>query len=212
MLFRSHSWDFKKWSKSISPAPNGPHLYTRELTISSRHLEKECWSPEFRTRFLQHLSLFRNVQDLTIECLANQQTIDKISVPGVFGHLFGTLRSLSIQGAFCSPQALISLVASFQNLERLHLEGLWFTTAEIPRSLPKRRTFKGAFHLADWDDSSEEFVSLLAEHDLQYHEMFVNGECWLQDTMWNRCLAKCADHLERLDILWSEGNCESIRC
>ena len=202
--------DFFKWSNSIAATPNGPHLYTRELTICNRHLEEEYHPiPDFRTRFLQHLTLFRNVQDLTMECFANQQTIDKISPPEVFGHIFGTLRSLSIRGAFCSPQALISLVASFPHLERLDLEGIWFTTVDIPRSLPKERTFKGAFHLVDWDDSSEEFVGLLAEHDLQYRSMLVNGECWLFDTAWNKCLAKCADNLEKFGILWSEGSCES---
>ena len=106
----------------------------------------------------------------------------------------------------------MSLVASFQHLERLDLEGIWFVSAEIPRSLPERRTFKGALHLTDWDDSSEEFVSLLSEHDLQYHEMLVNGECWLQDTAWGRCLAKCADRLEKFGILWSENSCESAYC
>ena len=201
------------WSKSIPAAPNGPHLYTRELIISNRHLEKESYRlPESQTLFLQHLSLFRNVQVLTIECTANQQTIDTISVPCVFGHLFGTLRSLTIRGAFCSPQALISLIASFPHLEDLDLEWIWFTTAEIPRSLPDHRAFKGTFRLADWNDSSEEFASLLAEHDLRYREMCVNGECWLLDTAWNRCLAKCAEHLERLCVHWSESDCKSACC
>lgn len=199
-----------KWSDSISTAPNGPHLYTRKLTISNRHLETESHQlPECRTRFLQHISLFHNLQDLTIDCPNHERTIDKISAPEVFGRLLGTVQSLSIRGAFCSPPALISLVASFQRLERLNLEGIWFETAEIPRPLSERHTFKGAFHWTDWDDSSEDFVSLLAEHDLQYHEMLVNGEWWLQDTTWNRCLAKCADHLRSFEILWSESSCEN---
>jgi len=202
-----------KWSKSIPAAPNGPHLYTRELAFSNRHLEKECYRlPDSQARFLQHLSLFRNVQVLTMECTANQQTIDRISIPQVFGHLSGTLRSLTVRGAFCSPQALISLIASFQHLERLDLEEIWFTTAEIPHPLPEHRTFKGTFRLEDWNDSSEQFVSLFAEHDLQFREMSVNGECWLLDTGWNRLLAKSAEHLERLNILWAESDCKSACC
>ncbi|KAF9643188.1 hypothetical protein BDM02DRAFT_3192080 [Thelephora ganbajun] len=199
---------FVKWTNSIPAAPNGPHLYTRELTIINRYLEKEYHrSPENLTLFLKHFTLFCNVQDLVIECSANRQTIDNISVPDVFGHLFDTLRSLSIRGAFCSPQALISLVASFQHLERLNLDGFWFSSSETPRPLPERHIFRGAFHLTDWDDSSEEFVSLLTEHDLQYREVCVNGECWLRDTAWNRCLAKCVDNLEKFSIHWSENDC-----
>ena len=72
--------------------------------------------------------------------------------------------------------------------------------------------FKGAFYLVDWCDSSEEFVGLLADHDLRFREMFVNGECWLQDTTWNKCLVKCADHLERFGIHWSESDGENACC
>jgi hypothetical protein len=201
--------DFMGWSNSFPATPNGPHPYTRALTISNRHLEKECYgSPELHTRFLKLLPLFCNVQDLTIECSGIQRTIDNISIPQVFGHLFGTLRSLSVRRAFCSSQALVSLVASFHHLERLELEGIWFTSAEIPRSLPERRTFKGVFHFTDWDDSSEEFITLLAEHDPRYHEVSVNGVHWLEDTVWNKYLAKCADHLRRFSILWYENDCE----
>ena len=204
---------FKKWSNRVPPTPNGPHQHTRELIINNRDLEKEDnQSLEILPLFLQHFSLFTNVRDLVIECTANQQTIDNISLHRVFGHLFGTLRSLSIRGAFCSPQALISLVASFEHLERLDLEGIWFETSDIPRSLPEQRAFGGTFRLVDWDDSSEEFVGILAEHDLQYREMLVNGEFWLQNTTWNRCLAKCADHLERFEILWSGSDGESVCC
>lgn len=205
-------FDLMRWSNSISPAPDGPHIYTRNLTISNRHLEEGCYRlPDSLARFLQHLFLFCNVQNLVIECSATQKTIDKISVPDVFGHLLGTLRSLSIRGAFCSPEALLSLVASFQLLERLELEGVWFA-AMGHRPPPERRTFKGVFRLADWGELSEGFVGLLAEHDLQYHEMLVTGEWWLRDTVWNKCLAKCADRLERFDIHWSESDCECVWC
>ena len=50
---------------------------------------------------------------------------------------------------------------------------------------------------------TEEFASLLAERDLQYQEMYVTGECWLQDTTWNRCLIKCADNLEKFNTRWT---------
>lgn len=204
--------DFAIWSRSVSTAPNGPHHYTRELTITNHYLEKERYrSPEYPTVFLQHFRLFCNVQDLTIECSGSQQTIDNISMSHVFGHLFGILRSLSIHGAVCSPQALISFVASFQQLELLYLHGIWFEASDIPHPLPEKHTFKGEFFLADWDDSSEEFIGILARYDLQYREVSVNGECWLQDTTWNRCLTKFSNHLEKFGIHWSESDGESAR-
>ena len=54
----------------------------------------------------------------------------------------------------------------------------------------------------DWNHSSEDFVTLLSEHDLQYREMRVSGVYWLQ----NIGLAKCADHLEELSIVWTRGS------
>jgi len=104
------------------------------------------------------------------------------------------------------------LAASFQHLERLELDGIWFDPSEVAHPSPEKRTFKGTFYLVDWYDSSEEFVCLLAEHDLRFREMFVNGECWLHDTTWNRCLTKCADHLEKFGIHWSESDGESACC
>ena len=67
----------------------------------------------------------------------------------------------------------------------------------------ERHTFKGVFYFMDWGDSSEEFATLLAEHDLRYHEMRVRGERWLQETVWNKCLEKCADNLEKFSIMWT---------
>lgn len=84
-----------------------------------------------------------------------------------------------------------------------------FIRSESPLPLLERRTLKGAFHLMGWDESSEQFVELLAEHDLRYHEMRVAGDYWLRDTGWNRCLAKCADHLEKFSIEWT--GCHGMR-
>lgn len=107
---------------------------------------------------------------------------------------------------------MISLVASFQHLERLELHGIWFEDEEIPQPLPEQRIFKGTFHLMDWNDSSEEFVNALAQHDLRYREVSVNGECWLRDTTRNQCLAKCVDHLEKFRIHWSGSKGEKLGC
>jgi hypothetical protein len=194
----------------VSATPNGPHLYTRQLTIVHHDLEKEYYqSPKYPTDFFRHFRLFCNLQDLTIKCAKRRQEADDICGPHVFSHLFATLRSLSIHRARCSPQALISLIASFQQLERLRLHGIWFHTPNVPLPLPEKHTFKGKLFFTDWEDSSEGFVGMLAQYDLQYREAFVNGERWLQDTAWNRCLAKFSDHLEGFGIYWSEDDGES---
>lgn len=103
---------------------------------------------------------------------------------------------------------MISLVASFQHLEYLELNWTRFQTSQRSRPIPDRRTFNGTFRLTDWKDLSEEFVGLLAEHDLQYREMHVGGGYWLKDTAWNRCLVKCAEHLEKFRIYWLERDGE----
>jgi len=139
-----------------------------------------------------------------------ERMIDSIS--DASGHLFGSLRSLSVDGAFCSPQALISFVASFRQLERLDLDGIWFEASKIPRPLPEQHIFRGTLHFTDWNDTSEEFAGILAQCNLQYREMFVNGMRWLQNTTWNKCLAKCADRLETFCIRWYENECENPRC
>ena len=97
----------------------------------------------------------------------------------------------------------MTLVASFQRIEYLRLACPWFIRSEVPHPVPERRTYKGRFDLWGCDGSSEGFVALLAEHELQYREMTVQGEYWLQDTVWGRCLVKCADRLEQLNIFWS---------
>ena len=103
---------------------------------------------------------------------------------------------------------MMSFVASFQHLEYLCLDGIWFAASDFNRPLPEQRTFKNTLHLMDCDETSEEFVRILAQYDLQYREMFVNGMRWLQNTTWNRCLARCADRLENFGIRWSESDCE----
>ena len=90
--------------------------------------------------------------------------IDDISVPHMFCHLFDTVVSLSVRGAFCSSQALVSLVVSFQHLEVLDLDGFLLGPSETPRSLPEQHSFKGTLRLLDLDDSSEESFSILAQY------------------------------------------------
>jgi hypothetical protein len=205
--------EFALWGRSISPAPNGPHLHTRELTVDIYCFESEYYSPpnDF-TLFLQHLLLFRNVQDLAIVSSACQRMLDNISAPKIFGHLFDTLRSLSIQTVSCSPQTLLSFIASFNRLGCLKLIWVWFESSGSPHPLPQRHTFKGSFYLSEWEDSSEEFITLLAEHDLQFRGVHVTGVHWLRDTVWNRCLEKCADNLEQFGIHWSGREGESTFC
>jgi len=58
-------------------------------------------------------------------------------------------------------------------------------------------------------DSSEEFVGMLAQYDLQYRNILVNGERWLQDTTWNRCLAKFSDNLDIFCMYWTKSDGES---
>lgn len=207
-----YSAEFRRWCRSVSAAPNGPHLHTRKLVINDHFFSDSGGdqSPNQSTLFLQHFTLFSNVQDLVIHSSYSYQTFDNLSVPEVFGHLSGTLRYLSIQGASCSPPAMISLVASFQHLDHLELLWTWFHNSESLRPTPERLTFKGILSFTDWLASSEEFVRLLADHDLQYREVYVSGEHWLQDTVWNRCLAKCADRLKRFGINLSKNLSEQF--
>ena len=103
----------------------------------------------------------------------------------------------------------MTLIASFQHLERLDLISMLFRSPESPRPLPERRALGGIFNFVDFEDVSEEFIALLAEHDLQYHKTYVDKERWLRDTEWNKCLAKFVDHLEEFSIRWevTEGKC-----
>jgi hypothetical protein len=82
---------------------------------------------------------------------------------------------------------------------------MWSEKLESPHPTPERHMFKGIFSLTDWTDESEQFVGLLAEHDLQYREMYVNGDYWLLDSPWNRFLVKCVDHLEKFGLYWSNS-------
>jgi len=183
---------------SILAAPNGPHPHTRELTINHRMFAENRYtrSPVRIALFRQHFIRFSNVQDLTMNCSPDCQTFGIISIRGIFGHLSGTLRSLSIHRALCSPKALMSLIVLFQHLEHLELTWVSFNTSGPPHPTRERRTLKGTLVLGNWDDTSEEFVNLLAEHDLRYRDVYVDGEFWLRDTAWNRFLVKCADNLE----------------
>ena len=103
----------------------------------------------------------------------------------------------------------MTLVASFHHLERLDLIAIMFRSSELPRPLPERCTLKGFFNFVDSEDVSEEFIILLAEHNLQYHEACVDKERWMRDTGWNKCLAKFVDYLEEFSIKWAvtEGKC-----
>ena len=197
------SWSFPAWNRTISATVNGPHLHTRKLTVDARYFERRYrQSSNVITPFLQHWFLFVNVRDLDIRGSADENTLDKISIHDIFGHLSGTLRSLSTLATCCSPQALIFLIASFQHLERLDLNCISFISSRLPHPLHQSHVFKGFFRFLDWNHSSEDFVTLLSEHDLQYREMRVSGAYWLQ----NIGLAKCADHLEELSIVWTRGS------
>lgn len=198
--------DFGRWCDSVSSAPNGPHLHTRELLIDGRFLGTR--SPWTHAPFLRHFMLYSNLRHLAIEWDTCDWTFDTISVSDIFGHLFGTLRFLSIRYASCSPHALMSLVAPIQHLEHLELKSVSFDASEPLHPTPERRTFKGIFTFVDSYRSSERFFNLLAGHDLQYREMHVNGEGWLCDTVWNRCLVKCADNLEKFSMDWTRNICE----
>ena len=90
-------------------------------------------------------------------------------MPEAFGHVFDAPQSLPIRGVFYTPRTL------------------------VPHPSPER-TFSGVFCLADWGDSSEDFTCSLAELGLRRHEMFVNGECWPQDTMWNGYYFRWCEH------------------
>ena len=210
VVWTDNTPSFRAWQRSISVTPNGPHLYVRKLSIPNCYFKRRYHpSPDAFDAFLQHWSLFTNVGDLYIGSNLVQNSLDNMSIHDTFSHLSGTLRSLTIIETRCSPQALMTLIALFQHLELLDLTWISFDSSQLPLPLPERRTFKGTFRFADWRDSSEEFVTLLSEHDLQYHKMRVSGEYWLQDTGWNKCLAKCADHLEEFSIVWTrkDGKC-----
>ena len=199
---------FEAWHRSFSPTPNGPHLNTKQLIVAARSLDREYCQPYNKpTPFFQHWFLFTNVRDLYISGVGGgERSLDRISIPDVFGHLSGTLRSLRIHLVRCYPQTLISLITSFPHLEHTDLSSVFFQTSTLPPPQLERHTFKGVFHFTDWGNSSEEFATLLAEHDLRYHEMHVRGERWLRETGWNRCLEKCAHHLEEFSIMWTESD------
>ena len=209
VVFQGQSSDFLAWQRSIPATADGPHHYTRKLTVPSRYFERKSQQQlnDFAA-FLQHWFLFTKVQYLYISGSMDENILDDISIHDIFGHLSGNLRLLSILETRCSPQAMISLVALFPHLERLNFMWILFESSQSPPPLPERRTFKGIFDFSDWRSSSEEFVTLLSEHDLQYHEMCVSTECWLQDTVWNKCLAMCAGHLEELSIIWARAGGE----
>ena len=203
VVLEYRSWSLSTWNRTISATANGPHLHTRELKVDVRHFEGIYrQSSNIITPFLQHWFLFVNVRDLVVTGSVDENTLDKISIHNIFGHLSGTLRSLSILATRCSPQALISLIASFQHLERLDLKWISFESSQLPHPLHQSHVFKGFFHFWDWNHSSEKFVTLLSKHDLQYREMRVSGAYWLQ----NIGLAKCADHLEELSLVWTRGS------
>jgi hypothetical protein len=209
-LFRSVNFrdipSLPLWCKSIPPAPNGPHYYARTLQIGDFHLMRESYpagTPEERTPFLQQFMLFTNIQTLVI-VITQDLVLDGTCVTDAFMHLSGTLRRLSIGITW----SWLMPLAPFRDLERLALPLLLHKASESSPSPPGRRTFGGKFYFMDWYRTSEEFFSLLAEHDLQFSEMSVSGERWLRDTVWNRCLDKSAGNLEELELRWHWEDCE----
>ena len=206
--FRGRSSRFEAWHRSVSATPTGPHLHTKRLVVAARSLEKKYYqSHNELTPFFQHWFLFTNVRHLHITgAESGLGSLDGISIPDVFGHLSGTLRSLRIRHLICTPQTLVSLITSFPHLECTDLSSVFFQTSMLPPPQLERHTFKGVLHFTDQGDPPEEFTTLLAEHDLRYHEMHVRGERWLRETGWNRCLEKCAHHLEEFSIMWTESD------
>ena len=152
--------DFRQaWQRSIPTTPNGPHFYTRELTVSLNYFERRYrQSSNAIAGFFEHWFLFVNVQDLHMRGSVDENTLDKISIYDTFGHLSATLRSLSILVTCCSPQALISLIGSFQHLERLDLKCISFKSSQLPRPLPQSHTFKGSFRFSDWATPPKDFL------------------------------------------------------
>ena len=175
--------DFALWCRSIPATPNGPHAYTRKITITNDYFEDGY--PQSRNKFalfLRHLTFFSNVQELAIACTPSLRTFDHIFTSSIFSHLSDVVRSLSIRNGYCSPQTLVLLVTSFRCLEHLELTWMRFEPSELLRTLPERPTFKikGTFYMVDLD-SSEQFAILFAEQDLRFREMYVSGEYWLRD-------------------------------
>ncbi|KAF9783982.1 hypothetical protein BJ322DRAFT_889284 [Thelephora terrestris] len=194
----------EKWSRCISPDPNGIASYPRSILLSLNGTPKSWLEPENLDRFHGHFCSFSGVERLVIAGLETAK-FDAFSTPRYFGNFAATVRSLELRTPIGPPASLLSFISSFPLVDDLGIEYPSTVTAGgvsqeefiQPVAAP---SFTGKLRLLDILRESYLFVELLCTLPLSFDTISVSSRDWEGLPQLAKLTSKCGRTLRTLHI------------